>query len=162
MIHKSNVRDQDWSERSHGENFQCGRIGLTAPENDSGLGCAVFKVASGKRAFPRHAHLANDEAIYVLSGVGVLSVGEQEVEMEEGDFVLIPRGAEYPHVFVNQGQEDLLYICISTMNMPDVVHYPDSEKLGVLADKFWLKGGGRNKVGGFYAKKPVGYWDGEE
>ena len=82
--------------------------------------------------------------------------------MEEGDFVLIPRGAEYPHVFVNQGQEDLLYICISTMNMPDVVHYPDSEKLGVLADKFWLKGGGRNKVGGFYAKKPVGYWDGEE
>jgi uncharacterized cupin superfamily protein len=162
MIHKSNVRDQDWSERSHGENFQCGRIGLTAPENDSGLGCAVFKVASGKRAFPRHAHLANDEAIYVLSGVGVLSVGEQEVEMEEGDFVLIPRGAEYPHVFVNQGQEDLLYICISTMNMPDVVHYPDSEKLGVLADKFWLKGGGRNQVGGFYAKKPVGYWDGEE
>ncbi|MEE9511098.1 MAG: cupin domain-containing protein [Gammaproteobacteria bacterium] len=162
MIHKSNVRDQDWSERSHGENFQCGRIGLTAPENDSGLGCAVFKVAPGKRAFPRHAHLANDEAIYVLSGVGVLSVGEQEVEMEEGDFVLIPRGAEYPHVFVNQGQEDLLYICISTMNMPDVVHYPDSEKLGVLADKFWLKGGGRNKVGGFYAKKPVGYWDGEE
>jgi uncharacterized cupin superfamily protein len=91
-----------------------------------------------------------------------MSVGEQEVEMEEGDFVLIPRGAEYPHVFVNQGQEDLLYICISTMNMPDVVHYPDSEKLGVLADKFWLKGGGRNKVGGFYAKKPVGYWDGEE
>ncbi len=162
MIHKSNVRDQDWSERSHGENFQCGRIGLTAPENDSGLGCAVFKVASGKRAFPRHAHLANDEAIYVLSGVGVLSVGEQEVEMEEGDFVLIPRGAEYAHVFVNQGQEDLLYICISTMNMPDVVHYPDSEKLGVLADKFWLKGGGRNKVGGFYAKKTVGYWDGEE
>ncbi len=162
MIHKSNVRDQDWSERSHGENFQCGRIGLTAPENDSGLGCAVFKVAPGKRAFPRHAHFANDEAIYVLSGVGVLSVGEQELEMEEGDFVLIPRGAEYPHVFVNQGQEDLLYICISTMNMPDVVHYPDSEKLGVLADKFWLKGGGRNKVGGFYAKKPVGYWDGEE
>ncbi len=162
MIHKSNVRDQDWSERSHGEYFQGGRIGLTAPENDSGLGCAVFKVAPGKRAFPRHAHLANDEAIYVLSGVGVLSVGEQEVEMEEGDFVLIPRGAEYPHVFVNQGQEDLLYICISTMNMPDVVHYPDSEKLGVLADKFWLKGGGRNKVGGFYAKKPVGYWDGEE
>jgi uncharacterized cupin superfamily protein len=162
MIHKYNVRDQDWSERSHGEHFQCGRIGLTHPENDSGLGCAVFKVASGKRAFPRHAHLANDEAIYVLSGVGVLSVGEQEVEMEEGDFVLIPRGAEYPHVFVNQGQEDLLYICISTMNMPDVVHYPDSEKLGVLADKFWLKGGERSKVGGFYAKNPVGYWDGEE
>ena len=162
MINKTNIRHQEWRERSHGERFQCSRIGLTKPENNSGLGCAVFKVASGKRAFPRHAHLANDEAIYVLTGFGLLSVGEQELEMKEGDFVLIPRGVEYPHVMVNEGHENLVYLCFSTMNMPDVVDYPDSEKLGVLAEKFWLKGQGPGKVGGFYAKKKVGYWDGEE
>ena len=162
MITKTSIRDQRWADRSHGERFASGRIGLTPADNDSGIGCAAFRVPSGRCAFPRHAHLANDEAIYVLSGGGTLSIGDQEFEMAEGDFVLLPRGSDYPHVLVNDGNDDLIYLCISTMNMPDVVHYPDSDKLGVIENNFWGQGTDAPKVSGFYARNPVDYYEGEE
>ena len=46
------------------------------------------------------------------------------------------------------------------MIMPEVVHYPDSDKLGVLGSKnFWAGDAG---VSGFYKPNPVDYWDGED
>ena len=162
MIKKTNKSDDDWTEMSVGSNFQHSRLALTNGKDASGLGCAVFSVSPGKKAFPRHAHLANDEAIYVLSGSGSLNVGDQELALREGDYVSLPRGSEFAHVLLNDGQDDLVYLCMSTMNMPDVVHYPDSDKLGVLEQKNWGGSDGTPGIGGFYQRHPVGYWDGED
>ena len=82
--------------------------------------------------------------------------------MGEGDFVLIPKGSEYAHVLINESDEDLVYLCMSTMVMPDVVHYPDSDKLGVLENMVWAKGVQAGAVDGFYARRSVDYWEGEE
>jgi hypothetical protein len=51
---------------------------------------------------------------------------------------------------------------MSTMNTPDVVHYPDSDKLGVLEEKVPFGPKGPGKVGGIYARNQLGYWDGED
>jgi uncharacterized cupin superfamily protein len=129
--------------------------------DDNLLGCGAFCVKPGKRAFPKHAHLANDEALYIVSGDGTLTVGDASESLVAGDFTMLPRGADFAHVLVNDGDEDLVYLCMSTMVMPEIVKYPDSGKLGVLASKnFWADS--EAGVSGFYRPNPVDYWDGEE
>jgi uncharacterized cupin superfamily protein len=160
MIKKNNVHTGKWREASHGEKFQREHMPLTDMRDNHGLGCGAFRVKPGKRAFPKHAHVANDEAIFVIAGSGQLTLGDESTSVTAGDFIMLPRGEKYAHVLVNDGDADLVYLCISTMLMPEVVHYPDSGKLGVLATKnFWQ---GEAGVSGFYKPNPVGYWDGEE
>jgi uncharacterized cupin superfamily protein len=73
---------------------------------------------------------------------------------------MLPSGAEHAHVLINNSDEDIVYLCISTMNAPEVVHYPDSGKLGVMESA--RKWGGENSVSGFYKYQKAGYYDGEE
>ena len=162
MIKKANIFSAaGWRESSHGDKYQRGHLSLTDMRDDNLLGCSAFSVKPGKRAFPKHGHLANDEALYIVSGSGNLTVGDDSETVAAGDFVMLPRGAENAHVLVNDGDIDLVYLCVSTMVMPEVVHYPDSGKLGVLGSKdFWSQGS--PGVSGFYKPNPVDYWDGED
>lgn len=161
MIKKTNIYSGDWSEAAHGEKFQRSHMPLTDLRDDNLIGCGAFSVKPGKRAFPKHAHLANDEAIYVVSGSGTLTIGDESDTLVAGDFVTLPRGAGFAHVLVNDSNEDLVYLCMSSMVMPEVVHYPDSGKLGVLGSRdFWSSG--EADVSGFYKPNPVDYWDGED
>ncbi len=157
----TNIHKAEWRESAHGEKFQRGHIALTDLQANHDIGCSAYRVEPGKRAFPRHAHLANDEALFIVSGSGALSVGDETAAVCAGDFVMLPKGEAHAHVLVNDGQEPLVYLCMSTMIMPEVVHYPDSGKLGVLGSKdFWTRG--EAGVSGFYKPNAVGYWDGEE
>ena len=158
---KTNIYDAEWRESEHGEKFQRGHISLTDMNDNHDIGCSAFRVDPGKRAFPKHAHLANDEALFIVSGHGELTIGDESDTVRAGDFVMLPKGEQHAHVLVNDGAEPLVYLCMSTMVMPEVVHYPDSDKLGVLGSKdFWQQGDAG--VSGFYKPNPVGYWDGED
>jgi uncharacterized cupin superfamily protein len=160
-MNKTNIYNSEWREAKHGEKFQRGHISLTDMNADYGLGCSAFKIKPGKRAFPKHAHLANDEALFIVSGAGALTIGGTTDQVGAGDFIMLPRGEKHAHILINDGQEDLVYLCMSTVIMPDVVHYPDSGKFGVLGSKdFWSSGEGG--ISGFYKPNPVGYWDGED
>ena len=158
---KKNIYTGQWRESVQGEKFQREHLSLTDMDGDHGLGCGAFRVKPGKRAFPRHAHLANDEAIFVVSGQGALTVGAETATVQAGDFVMLPRGEAHAHVLVNDCDTDIVYLCMSTNVMPEVVHYPDTGKLGVLGSKDVWKGGAAG-VSGFYTPNPVGYWDGED
>jgi len=161
MIIKTNIRDKGWQETSHGEKYQRAALNLTNVKDDNLLGCTAYSVKPGKRAFPKHGHLVNDEAIYVLSGTGNIAVGDDSGGIGPGDFIWLSRGSKHAHIVINDGEENLVYLCISTNIMPDIVHYPNSDKLGVLESKnFWA--GGEKDISGFYNKTPVDYYDGEE
>jgi uncharacterized cupin superfamily protein len=74
--------------------------------------------------------------------------------------VNLPGGPETAHQLVNTGNEDLVYLAISTMLYPEVAGYPESGKTGVRlsageasAARFLLRDGD---------KDAVGYWDGED
>lgn len=160
MIKKKNIDSSDWKASSHGDKFQSDHLSLTDMRDGHDLGCGAFRVKPGKRAFPKHAHLANDEALYILSGSGELNMGEDTTQVEPGDFIVLPRGAIFAHVLINDSNEDLLYLCISTMNAPEIVHYPDSGKLGVMeSSRSW---GGKASISGFYKYQKAGYYDGED
>ena len=160
MIKKTNIYADTWNESEHGDKYQRSHLALTSMSDGHGIGCGAYRVKPGKRAFPKHAHVANDEALFIISGSGALTIGDDTVAVAEGDFVMLPRGEHFAHLLVNDGDADLLYLCMSTMNMPEVVHYPDSGKLGVLAsNEFWK---GEHGISGFYRPNPVDYYDGED
>ena len=127
------VRNEDraWSEHEHGEEYDFRRATLGDQAGGEQLGCSLHEVPPGKRAWPYHYHEGNEEAIYVLDGQGVLRTRDGEVTVGPGDYVALPTGEAGAHQLRNDGDEMLRYLVASTMCEPDVLIYPDSNKVGV-------------------------------
>jgi uncharacterized cupin superfamily protein len=123
--------DLEWSEHSHGEKFGSRRKQLGSSGGEK-LGCSLYEVPPGRRAWPYHYHLANEEAIYVLEGSGTLRIGGEEIRVSKGDYVALPARAQAAHQLVNDSGAVLRYLCFSTMVEPDVMVYPDSGKIGIF------------------------------
>lgn len=126
------------------------------------LGCMLHVVEPGKRAFPFHNHLGNEEMFVVLEGAGEVRIGAATHPVRAGDVIACPSGGpETAHQIVNTGTGVLRYLGISTKIDPDVAEYPDSGKLAVLAvapgtgfADAHLKFVGR-------VAESLDYWDGE-
>jgi uncharacterized cupin superfamily protein len=158
-----NENDLDWSDQSHGEKFGYRRKQLGSAAGGEKLGCSLYEVPPGRRAWPYHYHLANEEAIYVLEGSGTLRIGGEEVRVSEGDYVALPARAEAAHQLINSSEAVLKYLCFSTMIEPDVMVYLDSGKVGIFGGA--APGGPKEKRTWskfLRADAEVGYYDGEE
>jgi uncharacterized cupin superfamily protein len=143
--------------------FAFKRKRLGAQAGGKGLGTSWFELQPGKKAFPMHFHLANEEAIFILEGEGVLRVGplpgatDQKIEehpLRAGDYVAFPAGPPGRQV-VNNSAGVLRFLAISTMIEPEVAVYPESKKVGFLA-----RGMGLAAV--HKEEGAVDYYEGEE
>jgi uncharacterized cupin superfamily protein len=158
-----NENDLEWGEQSHGEKFGYRRKQLGSAAGGEKLGCSLYEISPGRRAWPYHYHLANEEAIYVLQGSGTLRIGGEEVRVSEGDYIALPARAEAAHQLINSSGAALRYLCFSTMIEPDVMVYPDSGKVGIFGGA--APGGPKEKrtLSRFLrGDAEVGYYDGEE
>ena len=154
-----NLADAPRHEGSHGEQFAYSWTALAAPLGARTIGANVTRVPPGKAAFPLHHHHANEEHFFVLSGHGTLRIGERTWPVRAHDYVVcVAGGPATAHQLVNTGDEDLVYLAVSTMALPDVVGYPDSGKTGVRVGP---EPGARFLVED-RRKGDVGYWDGED
>lgn len=127
------------------------------------LGYNITAVPPGKRAFPAHNHIVNEEMFFILSGSGELHVGADVHPLRTGDFAACPAGGiETAHQIVNTGSEELRYLAVSTARMPEVCQYPNSGKFGVYTP---MPGdaGGPPTMFRFMGRDGQGldYWDGE-
>ena len=150
-----------WSVMAHGERYEVRRKQLSQAAGGVAIGCSLLALAPGKRAYPLHFHLANEEGIFVLQGRGVCRIGDSEVEIGEGDYVAFPIGAENAHQLT--ATTAMRYLCVSTQVEPDVVGYPKTGKVGIFAGT--APGGDRKKrtMQAFLPESAkVGYWDGED
>jgi uncharacterized cupin superfamily protein len=116
-----------------GERFEARVAALGPLTGMRKLGAQLTVVPPGKRAWPYHAHLVNEELVVVLAGSGTLRLGERELPLRAGDVVALVPGREHAHQIVNTSDAELRYLCVSTMEHPDIVIYPDSGKYGVRA-----------------------------
>src|SRR5881396_3594640 len=64
---------------------------------------------------PLHLHRSDDEAWYVLEGVLRVRVGNDDVELQDGSGVLVPRGT--PHTYWNPGPNRVRYLLVMTSNI---------------------------------------------
>ncbi len=99
-----------------------------------GLGAMYVQVEPGKRGFPFHNHLGNDEMFVILEGEGTYRFGDQEYPVKAGSVCGAPKGGpETAHQLINTGSVTLKYLGISTSNDPDIAEYPDSGKFAAMA-----------------------------
>jgi uncharacterized cupin superfamily protein len=170
-----NEESLEWTETEHGSTaFR--RKQLSRAGGGERLGASLYELPPGKQSWPYHYHTGNEEAIYVLSGEGVLRVGDEDewtrYPLRAGDYVALPAGPESAHRVSNtdRGEADvdddrapLRYLVFSTMDDPDITVYPDSGKLGLYAGA--APGGDSDErvVDGYYPRDAeVDYWDDEE
>ena len=129
-----NLEEIDLSEFGNGKAFsaQLGQIGPIIGTRQ--LGAMLHIVPPGKKAFPKHAHHANEEMMIILKGNGTYHQGEQSWPIREGDVVAaIAGGDETAHQIENTSTSELHYLCVATQHDPDVVEYPMSGKFAVTS-----------------------------
>jgi len=130
VVHLDEVPLEPWS---HGRRFaaRMAQVGRLAGARK--LGCRLVELPPGKAAWPMHAHHANEELFVILAGSGCLRLGGRRLPLRTGDLVAVPPGPGSEHQILNDGEEPLRYLVVSTMEEPDVVTYADSRKVAVLA-----------------------------
>lgn len=131
-----NIDELDYSmQQQHGDKFEAQFAPIATLIGAQKLGYRMTVVPPGKRAYPYHAHLVNEEMFFILEGEGQLRHSDETWIVKAGDIICCPVGREHPHEITNTGDSDLKYLAVSTMEEPEVGFYPDSNKFGVFAGK---------------------------
>jgi len=86
-------------------------------------GVDIVTVPPGAESFAYHAHAFEEEWLYVLSGRGVALVDGKEFELGAGDFLGFP-APSVPHLMINRGTTDLVYLEGGERRGIDVIDYP--------------------------------------
>ncbi len=143
----------------HGERIEIVRRRLSAHSLGRQLGCSHHELPKGARSWPRHYHASNEEALYILEGVGTIEIRSEKLSLSAGDYVALPAGPEHVHQIFNNGEQPLKYLCFSTMHATDLVVYPDSNKIGIFAGS--APGGAKEErfiQGFFQLGRPLSYF----
>jgi mannose-6-phosphate isomerase-like protein (cupin superfamily) len=89
---------------------------------------SYVKIAKLKGDFLWHAHENEDEMFYVLKGVLVIKFRDKDVELSEGEFLIIPKGVEHMPV-ADEEVHVMLIEAKSTLNTGDVINERTVEML---------------------------------
>jgi uncharacterized cupin superfamily protein len=157
-VQKTNKDALDWTEYDHEEaTFRRKRLADAVGADD--IGCSLYELAPGNRSWPYHYHTANEEAIYVLAGEGTLRAADGEHPLQPGDYVTLPADESGGHRVVNDAEDPLRYLAVSTMAEPDVTIYPEMDKVGVFVGAPPGGRSGRDFHAYFAEDDEVAYWE---
>jgi uncharacterized cupin superfamily protein len=101
------------------------------------LGATAYELAPGTRWADLHFHHANEELLLVLEGTPTLHTLDGGRELARGDVVAFGRGRRGAHRVSNDSSEPARLVIVSTMLMPDVVEYPESDRVFVMSEPPW-------------------------
>ncbi len=147
----------------HGERFEASLGAIGRRIGARKLGCRLVVLPPGKTAWPFHAHHVNEEMFLILEGKGCLRLGTERHPLRAGDVIAIPPGPDHPHQIINDGDAPLRYLCFSTMEEPEIVEMPDSDKIGILAGSPPGGDKGRRTLTLYLPRRAAqDYWSGEE
>jgi uncharacterized cupin superfamily protein len=111
--------------------FTCRRARLGRQAGTERTGLSLWEVPPGQAAYPYHWHVAEEELIVVLTGTLALRAPDGWRELEQGEVVAFPVGEAGAHQLVNHGDQPVRFLSFSNQQ-PDLVMYPDSDKVGVF------------------------------
>ena len=158
-----NLENVSFLKRSHDEGFECQIAPVGGELESRKLGFNVTVIPPGKRAFPYHAHHGNEEMFFILEGEGSIRIAGTVHKVRKGDFISLPPGRDSAHQIINDSKAPLRYLAVSTMELPEVVEYPDSGKLGVTAGTHGGRPPSEGSIRHFTRLKDgVDYWEGEK
>jgi mannose-6-phosphate isomerase-like protein (cupin superfamily) len=90
-----------------------------SPKIAGELNDSYVKLAKLKGEFVLHHHEMEDELFFVVKGKLLIKLRDQDIWLEEGEFVIIPRGIE--HLPIAEEEADVLLLePKTTLNTGDV------------------------------------------
>jgi uncharacterized cupin superfamily protein len=153
----ANIHRPSFEEGERPEGFRSRRARIGYELGTALIGASLWEVPPGEAAYPYHFHYSDEELVIVVSGRPSLRTPEGVRDLEEGEAVRFPLGEPGAHQILNRTEKPATFLAISSSGRPDVVVYPDSDKLGV--GERLPKGGGLRAF--FRRGDAVDYWAGE-
>ncbi len=158
-----NIDHAPLDEWRHGEKYEARLSQIGRQLGAQKLGYRLVILPPGKAAWPLHAHLVNEEMFFIIAGCGRLRLSGRTWPLRRGDLVAVPPGPDTPHQIINDSAAELKYLCVSTMEEPDIVAMPDSGKINIMAGS---PPGGDKSARTLSLCLPldaaVDYWEGED
>jgi uncharacterized cupin superfamily protein len=131
-------QDEDWS----GGGALAKRLPRAAER--PGLGVTVYELGPGNFVV-YHFHHAWEELLIALRGRPTLRTPDGERQLNEGESVYFPLGAEGAHGLTNETDEPVRFLMASTLSSPEVCEYPDLRQITAQArtrsmtgERLWL------------------------
>lgn len=153
-----NIEDPDFELRDGPPGFRAKRARIGYELESEAVGVSLWELPPGEAAYPYHFHYADEEVVIVLKGRPTLRGPEGERVLEQGEAVRFPLGPEGAHQIYNPSAEAVRFLAVSSHGRPDIVVYPDSNKISAAERDPHGEG---MKVH-FDRGDEVGYWQGEE
>ncbi len=152
-----NLNDPEFDEPREHDGFRALRARLGRQAGCERLGASLWELPPRQAAYPYHHHLVEEELLIVLQGRPSLRTPDGWRELAEGEVVAFPRGEAGAHQLLNDSDETVRFLALSTSGEPDIVIYPDSGKLGAFERR--PRGGGLRAM--FRMVDTVDYYEGE-
>lgn len=153
----ANIHAPDFGDQREQEGFRSRSARLGDQSGSERLGLSLWELPPREAAYPFHYHHAAEELVIVLAGRPHLRTLEGWRQLEAGEVVSFRVGEAGAHQIANRSDEPVRFLSASTNGPPDIVVYPDSDKVGVGAQ---LPQGGRLRLL-FRRGDAVDYWEGE-
>jgi uncharacterized cupin superfamily protein len=103
------------------------------------LGATAYELVPGSKWADLHYHHANEELLVVLEGSPTLHTLDGSRALARGDVVAFRRGRQGAHRISNDSPEPARFILVSTMLMPEVVEYPETDNVFVMSEPPWTE-----------------------
>jgi uncharacterized cupin superfamily protein len=153
----ANIHRPDFDDSRDEPGFRARRARIGHQAGTRRIGASLWEIDPGEAAYPYHAHLGEEELVFVLDGRPALRTPDGWRDVEPGEVLRFAPGDEGAHQLVNRSDAVVRFLAISTQDGPDIVLQPDSGKLG--AYERLPEGGGRRFW--FRGDDEVGYFEGE-
>jgi len=152
-----NINDPVFDEPRGAPGFNCTRSRLGRQLGLERTGLSLWRLPPGEAAYPYHWHVSEEEVILVVKGEPSLRTPEGWRVVAEGEVLAFPTGDAGAHQLANRTESEVEFLTFSNQQ-PDIVVYPDSDKIGFSERR--TDGSG---IHGFFRRgDQVPYFEGEE
>jgi uncharacterized cupin superfamily protein len=147
--------EQEWEAANDRAGFRHRRTAFGKVLGARLLGGSLYELPPGERMWPYHYEQGCEEWVLVVSGRPIFRGPDGERELAPGDVVVCPEGPTGAHQVRNDTDEPVRAVVLSSKAPLAVVHYPDSDKVGI-----WSQADGYQTL--LRTDATVDYWEGEE
>ena len=123
MMARVRKLDEDWQAQKNprGETWRFRDL------SGDHLGVRVEELAPGETSSEHHYHSSEEEHVLVLAGRATLQLGDEQIELVEGDHVWFRAGEAVAHHIINSSDELFRFLVFGERKPDDIVMYPEHQ-----------------------------------